>query len=70
MASFKYTALPSAQSIRLLEISTDAGHYDKTTTDHEGYLQDDVVVVCKLITIDLDDPVPYDALSYTWGQSF
>jgi hypothetical protein len=72
LPEFTYASLPSASSIRLLEISTkkcNPKEEDKSYSD--GYTKD--VIVCKLHTADLDDlenPPSYDALSYTWGNPF
>ncbi|KAF4637025.1 hypothetical protein G7Y89_g1065 [Cudoniella acicularis] len=72
LSEFTYSPLPSAGSIRLLEINLekpDLEEEDKLYSD--GHTKD--VIVCTLHTVDLNDlenPTSYDALSYTWGNPF
>jgi hypothetical protein len=65
--AFKYTPLPSASSIRLLEIMAENSHKDVVEPSYTNFLHDDVIK-CNLSAIDLGQPVSYDALSYTWGN--
>jgi heterokaryon incompatibility protein (HET) len=54
---FKYSPLPSAHSIRLIEVaplSTEANESDED-------------IAFSMIVVDLDDNPKFDALSYTWG---
>jgi len=52
---FEYDPLPTASSIRLLNIKP---------VDEP----DDAVIHCQLFTVDLDEQPEFDALSYTWGD--
>jgi hypothetical protein len=51
-----------------LNISVEHGSPSELLiSTHDGYFPGDVVI-CTLDTINLDQPLPYDALSYTWGN--
>ncbi|KAK8155746.1 heterokaryon incompatibility protein-domain-containing protein [Phyllosticta citrichinensis] len=57
---FKYDALPSSSSIRLVTILPPGG--DDTA------ICDSAIINCRLETVDLNDAPVYDALSYMWGS--
>lgn len=69
---FTHRPLPSATSIRLLEINLDEHNLENRDKSYsDGYSKD--IIVCSLHVADLDDretPTLYDALSYTWGNPF
>jgi Heterokaryon incompatibility protein (HET) len=67
MTEFSYSPLPTANSVRLLEICTEPGCLSASTRFLDQYLADDAIV-CKLHTVELGTLVLYDALSYTWGD--
>lgn len=69
---FTYTPLPTASSIRLLEISLEKPDLEERDKSFGDECTEDILV-CTLHTLDLDDrktPTSYDALSYTWGNPF
>jgi len=53
-STYRYTPLdPSDRQIRLIELQPG---------------QDDQPVLCRILITSLNDPTPYEALSYTWGD--
>ena len=60
---YKYTRLPSPNSIRLLKFLP---HCDCLL--HHRFICGTRLLRCSLDVVDLDDKPIYDALSYTWGN--
>lgn len=68
---FVYDTLPSASTIRLLDINLDKPSQQSIHKScSEQYIED--IIVCSLHNVDLDsgETPAYDALSYTWGNPF
>ncbi|KAK7536951.1 heterokaryon incompatibility protein-domain-containing protein [Phyllosticta citribraziliensis] len=59
-SQFKYDALPSPSSIRLVTILPPG--------DGDTPICGNAIIKCRLETVDLNDTPVYDALSYTWGS--
>jgi AAA+ superfamily predicted ATPase len=55
---YRYTALPSSTSVRLLKVLTTENGAKHTRGG----------VDCSMVTVDLEDNPDYFALSYTWGD--
>ena len=63
---FSYAALDSHQSqIRLLTLHPSASQLEFPASDESHFAQP---ICCSILTVSLDKPPPYKALSYCWGD--
>ena len=63
---FSYAALDSHQSqIRLLTLHPSASQLEHSVSDESHFARP---ICCSVLTVSLDEPPPYKALSYCWGD--
>ena len=62
-SNYKYKALPTSSSIRLLRLQPV-----DLASDNSSFTIFRPPILCSMITVDLDNTPLYDAVSYTWGD--